>query len=341
MNPLSFHDRAMPAAKAVMAAEKQGKYWEYYEKLFENNKDLQDADLERYAQELGLNVEQWKKDKEDPAIAASIDKQARMAQAMGASGTPAFFVNGEFVSGAKDTKEFKVLIDTHLAKADKLVSRGVPVEKVHALLTKKAIEGKYMDYVILGKEAPKPQAEGGGEKGTLAKKAVEIPISDSPRIGTGDKVVIVEFSDFQCPYCSQVGGPLEEVVAHYGADASVVFKHFPLDFHKKAPLAAEASMAAHAQGKFWEFNRLAFANQQKLDRADLEGYAQQIGLDMGKFKEALDSGTYKARVVQDQELGKKIGVGGTPSIYINGRKWDGGKESDKIIEAIDKEILKK
>lgn len=341
MNPLSFHDRALPAAKAVTAALKQNKYWEYYDKLWENNKDLQDEDLERYAQEIGLNVEQWKKDKEDPALIAGIDKSARMAQALGASGTPAFFVNGEFISGAKDTKEFKTIIDTHLAKADKLVARGVPVEKVHALLTKKVVEGKYLDYVIMGKEAPKPQAEGGGEKGTLAKKAVEIPVSDSPRQGTGDKVVIVEFSDFQCPYCSQVGGPLEEVVRHYGADASLVFKHFPLDFHKKAGLAAEASMAAHAQGKFWEFNRLAFANQQKLDRADLEGYAQQLGLDMAKFKEALDAGAYKARVNQDMEVGKKIGVGGTPTIFINGRKWDGGKEADKMIEAIDKDILKK
>ncbi len=341
MNPLSFHDRAMPAAAAVTAAHKQGKYWEYYNKLWENNKDLQDADLERYAQEVGLNMEQWKKDKDDPALIAAIDKQANMAQALGASGTPAFFVNGEFVSGAKETKEFKALVDGHLAKADKLVARGVPVEKVHGLLTKKLFEGKYTEYVMLGKAAPKPKAEGGGEKGTLAKKAVEIPVSDSPRIGTGDKIVIVEFSDFQCPYCSQVGGPLEEVVAHYGADASMVFKHFPLDFHKKAPLASEASMAAHAQGKFWEFSRLAFANQQKLDRADLEAYAQQLGLDMAKFKEALDSGAYKARLNQDMELGKKIGVSGTPSIFINGRKWEGGKESDKIIEAIDKDILKK
>jgi len=138
-----------------------------------------------------------------------------------------------------------------------------------------------------------------------------------------------------------VGPLLEEVQAHYGQDATLVFKHFPLDFHKKAQLAAEAAMAAHEQGKFWEFINVAFANQKALDRVDLEKYAQQVGLDMDAFKKALDTRKFKKRVQEDLEAGKKVGVRGTPTIFVNGRKYEGPREADKMIELIDKEILQK
>lgn len=139
-----------------------------------------------------------------------------------------------------------------------------------------------------------------------------------------------------------MGPLLEEVLQHYGnKDASIVFKHFPLGFHDKAQLAAEATMAAHAQGKFWEYQAVLFQNQQELNRADLEKYAQQIGLDMDKFKEALDSGTFKERVQEDMKLGQKNGVQGTPTIFVNGRKYEGPREGPKMIEIIDKELLGK
>jgi len=138
-----------------------------------------------------------------------------------------------------------------------------------------------------------------------------------------------------------VGPLLEEVLKHYGDDATLVFKHFPLGFHKQAQLAAEASMAANAQGKFWEYHDVLFQNTKALARTDLENYASQLGLDMDKFNEALDSGTYKERVQEDMALGQGAGVRGTPSIYVNGRKYDGPREGPKMIEIIDKQILKK
>lgn len=129
---------------------------------------------------------------------------------------------------------------------------------------------------------------------------------------------------------------------HYGDDASVVFKHFPLNFHKSAKLAAEAAMAAHAQGKFWEYQEILFQNQKALERVDLEKYAQQIGLDMTKFRSDLDNKKYEARVEQDIKLGNTVGVGGTPTIFVNGRLLNGPKDdAQKLIELIDREILKK
>jgi hypothetical protein len=198
MNPLSFHDKAMPTALAVTAAGKQGKFWEYYKTLFENNQALTDDDLKKYAKDLGLNVEQWEKDRASAEVKKVVEAQQAIALALGASGTPAFFVNGQSFSGAKPFEEFKVAIDAQLAKASKLVERKVPVEALHAVLSGSAIEGKYRAFVIDGKEPPKPQTESAeGPAEPLAKAVAEIPIGDSPRKGEGDKVVITEFSDFQ------------------------------------------------------------------------------------------------------------------------------------------------
>lgn len=135
---------------------------------------------------------------------------------------------------------------------------------------------------------------------------------------------------------------MHEVLEHYGKDkASIVFKHFPLGFHKQAQLAAEASMAAHAQGKFWEYHDLVFQNMKKLERPNLEAFAQQLGLDMDKFNTALDEGLYKERVQEDMDVCKNAGVRGTPTIFVNGRKYEGPREAKDMIKLIDKEILKK
>ena len=100
----------------------------------------------------------------------------------------------------------------------------------------------------------------------------------------------------------------------------VIFRHFPLSFHKDAHLTAQASLAAKDQGKFWEFHDLVFKNQQALTRPDLEKYAQEAGLDMAKFKAALDSGKYKAAVDADMALGGQVYVQGTPTMFINGER---------------------
>ena len=135
---------------------------------------------------------------------------------------------------------------------------------------------------------------------------------------------------------------MKEVQKHYGDDkATIIFKHFPLGFHKKAQLAAESTMAAHAQGKFWEMHDKIFANQKKIERPDLDGYAKEIGLDMKKFKAALDNGEFTARVKADMAEGQKAGVRGTPSIYVNGRKYQGQRDAKAMIAIIDKEIVNK
>jgi protein-disulfide isomerase len=117
--------------------------------------------------------------------------------------------------------------------------------------------------------------------------------------------------------------------------------HQPLPFHNNAQLAAEASMAAHAQGKFWPMHDKMFENQKALERPDLERYAQEIGLNMAKFKAALDSGAFKARVAQDSAAATKAGASGTPTFFINGRRLVGAQPVDQFKKIIDEELAKK
>jgi protein-disulfide isomerase len=120
-----------------------------------------------------------------------------------------------------------------------------------------------------------------------------------------------------------------------------VFKNVPLPFHDKAQLAAEAALAANDQGKFWEMHDKLFANQQALDRPSLEKYAQEIGLNMDKFKSALDSGKEKAKIDKDKAEGQKAGANGTPTFLINGRQLVGAQPVDAFKKIIDEELQKK
>ncbi len=115
----------------------------------------------------------------------------------------------------------------------------------------------------------------------------------------------------------------------------------PLPFHNHAQLAAEAALAANEQGKFWEMHDKLFANQQALERADLEKYAQEIGLDMNRFKSALDTGKFKAHITKDQAEAAKAGAQGTPTFLINGTKLVGAQPVDQFKKLIDEALAKK
>ena len=170
---------------------------------------------------------------------------------------------------------------------------------------------------------------------------VRVPPEGATKGGANAKVTIVEFSDFQCPFCSRVVPTLHQIEKEYGDKVRVVFRHNPLPFHGDAPLAAEAAVAAQAQGKFWEMHDKLFANQTALDRPSLEKYAHEIGLDMGKFKAALDSNKGKDQIEANMKEGTQFGVRGTPGFFINGNKVEGAQPFDAFKAVIDRELAKK
>jgi protein-disulfide isomerase len=330
-NPLPFHPNAKPAALAALAAGEQGKYWEFHDKLFANQQQLDDATYEKYAQEIGLNVEKWKADKGSSKYNDVIQRDQTLAQQLGASGTPAFFINGKKLVGAQPIERFKTLIDAELARAQALVNSGTPAANVYAKIIENGATAP----------APAPQAPSAPQAPQpAAVKKVSVP-DDSPSKGPKNaKVTIVAWSDFQCPFCSRVVPTLKQIEDTYANDVRIIFRHQPLPFHQNAQIAAEASMAAHEQGKFWQMHDKMFANQQALDRASLERYAQEIGLDVNKFKSALDSGKFKAKVSADSAAGNDVGANGTPSFYINGREFVGAQPFEAFKGVIEEEKAK-
>ena len=130
-NPLGNHPRAMPAALAAEAARLQGKFWEMHDKLFANAKQLTDDNFVVWAEELGLDVERFRRDLADPTLTRRIKEQQRQSMSLGAGGTPAFFVNGRFLGGVRPVEVFEALIDEEMKEADALVARGTAPERIY------------------------------------------------------------------------------------------------------------------------------------------------------------------------------------------------------------------
>jgi protein-disulfide isomerase len=154
-------------------------------------------------------------------------------------------------------------------------------------------------------------------------------------------VTIVEFSDFQCPYCSRLLPTLEQVKAKYGDKVRIVFRQYPLPMHPNAQKAAEASLCANEQGKFWEMHDAMFKNQQELAVDNLKAKAAALGLKADTFNQCLDSGKYVAQVQADQKEGSANGVQGTPAMFINGRFINGAVPLEQITSVIDDELRRK
>jgi protein-disulfide isomerase len=152
------------------------------------------------------------------------------------------------------------------------------------------------------------------------------------------KVTIVEFSDFQCPYCARASDVVHKIKERYADKVRFVFRQFPLPMHPDAHLAAEASLAAERQGKFWEFHDLLFANQQALSRTSLEDYARQLKLNLPDLQRALDGQTEKAAVDADVSMGEGVQVNGTPTLFINGKRVSNPTEFEPVAKLIDEAL---
>jgi protein-disulfide isomerase len=162
----------------------------------------------------------------------------------------------------------------------------------------------------------------------------------APNLGSKDApVTLVEFSDFQCPYCRAAAPTLKQVEQKFGDKVHVVYRQFPLNIHPFAQKAAEASLCANEQGKFWQMHDAMFEDQTKLAVADLKQTARRLGMDGKKFDGCLDAGRYVEQVQNDQKEGERVGVNGTPAMFINGVVVDGGSVPFSVLEkAIQKEL---
>ncbi len=324
--PLPFHQNAALAAEAAVAAEAQGKFWEMHDKLFANQVDLTRPALEKYAAQLGLDLVKFRAALDGHQGKARVDADLALGHQVGIEGTPNFFVNGRSVQGAQPFEEFKRIVDEEIARADKLVAGGTPPAQIYPTLLKGALARR---------AAPPPRLI------DASAEVYRVPVGDAPARGGGQpKVTIIEFSDFQCPFCGRVNGTLDQLLKDYGRDVELVFRHNPLPFHPNAMPAALAAEAARAQGRFWQMHDKIFANQTGLERPDLERYAREIGLDLPAFEQSIDAGKGRDRIQRDMDEAVRFGARGTPNFFINGRNFTGAQPIEGFKKVINDEIKK-
>jgi len=329
--PLPMHKNAESAAKAALAAGKQGKYWEMHEKLFANQRALNDGFYESAAKEIGINVDQFKADMNSKEIADMINASKAAGQPYGIGGTPSFLINGVVFVGAQPIEKFKEVINQELARAK-------------AVAAEKKLSGEAL-YQELVKTAPKPAPRPERQPEPIVTGRAAVDLSTAPALGPEDApVTLVEFTDFECPFCSRGNTTIHQLIDANPGKIRLYFRHYPLPFHRNAKLAHQAAEAAKNQGKFWEMYDLLFANQKKadgttgLDEASIMGYATQIGLDMDKFKADLTSDATIKIVDADIAAGSAAGVNGTPHFLLNGTELSGAQPLPAFQAALDKEL---
>lgn len=203
-------------------------------------------------------------------------------------------------------------------------------------------------------ERQAPAAARGRYMQDLRKAATDVAIRlDPPRLAIGvlpddpvfgpasARIEIVEFSDFQCPFCKRVMPVLKQLTAKYPTQVKLVWKDFPLPIHPDARPAAEAAQCAREQGKFWDYHDKLFANQDEMTPANLKQWAGQMGMDAAKFNACFDNATHKQRVQGDMNEGNRDGVSSTPTIFINGRALVGSLPIEAYEEVIQEELARK
>ncbi len=222
-----------------------------------------------------------------------------------------------------EKKQFSKIVHEYMSPCGDPVTLEVCVKEARAC--KKCIPAAKAVAMLVPKGEPEKVIKDWLSNRFEDKAVQSIDTSSSPSLGPSDApLVVVEFADFQCPHCGAAMPIIHEVIDSPEMKPKVrfVFKEFPLSGHENAEPAARAALAAMNQGKFWEMHNLLFTNQNNLTGPELEAYARKLNLDVEKWKTDWAAPATKDRVTADRDVGTKIGVAGTPSIYVNGRKFE-------------------
>ncbi len=324
--PLPFHPRALPAAELARSARAQkgdAAFWSAHDKLFDSQPKLDDADLESVARAIGIDANKALAAIKNKTFAKGIGDDASLADDVQASGTPHFFINGHRLVGAVAYEKFKAVVDAEMTKAEGLVRSGV------------ARAGVYDAIMKTGKSAPEP------EKKTVATSASPAPF----RGAANAKVVIQEFSDFQCPFCSRAEPTVDELLKAYPGKVKVVWRNLPLPMHVDAELAAEAAREVFVQkgsDGFSKMRELLFKHQADIDglkRTALEGYATTLGLDLKKFGKALDDHTHAAAIEADKKAASDAGISGTPAFTVGPYYLSGAQPLTRFKKLVERVLV--
>lgn len=334
-NPLPFHRSARPAAEAAVVVFREGgdaAFWSFHARLFENQKALTEENLVRWAREVGVSPSRFRRGRERGNPGAKVDADMELAKKVGASGTPAFRINGVTVSGAQPLDKFSEVIDEQLTKAAELVKQGIPHRDVSAVLTSRQL-------------AAPSVAENSAAEPPEDRTVWRVPISaNDPVDGPADALVtLIEFSDLQCPFCKRVQPTLKALQTKYGADLRIVWKDNPLPFHPRAKSAATVARSMYERAgavAFWRAIDAIFEAQPKLEDDDLKQVVEALGGSWQHALSAVQSDRYASKFTESQELAGDYQARGTPHFFINGVRLSGAQPLEKFQALIDDQLKK-
>ena len=334
--PLPFHPFARPLAEAGVGVLELGgsaAFFRYQREAFDalgRAGGLIAASPRRFAEVAGVSGEAIEDGLRAHRWAATVERDMDLGQRLGVSGTPAFFINGVALGGAQPLEKFKEVINTELARAKALVAAGTPRHSVYVAATKAGFTP--------------PKAEEPEPEPPPDLTVYKVPVGNSPALGPQTALVtIVEFSDFQCPFCKRVEPTLADVRRQYGDKVRVVWKDMPLPFHTNAVPAAILAREARAQrgdAGFWDMHGRLFADQANLDQPGLLALARQAKLDAGRVSRALAQKSHMAAIDADMDAGDDVGASGTPHFFINGRRLVGAQPLEKFTAIVDAELAR-
>jgi protein-disulfide isomerase len=333
-SPLPFHPEARPAAEAavgVLALGGREAFWRFHDLAFADQEALGREAYEKWAQQAGVkDLEAWRAGLAGGRWAAAVDADLADARALGVEGTPTFFVNGVPIVGAQPFEAFQSLVDEQTLAARAKLAAGVRPEQVYLELAK--------ENRARGAAHPDDEPSDAEDTQTVFK----IPLGNSPALGSPTALVtIVEFSDFQCPFCKRVQPTLKALREKYAGDLLLVWKNEPLPFHPWAEPAAQAALEARAERGdegFWRVHDAIFAKQDDLSEDVLVHLAGDAGARTDAVRRAMKRHTHAGSIEADLDLADDFDANGTPQFFVNGRRLVGAQPQDKFETIIDEEI---
>lgn len=328
--PLPFHENAVPASVAAMAAGEQGKFWEFVDAAYQNQDQLTLPALAEHAKSIGLDVEAFKASMSERKHLDAIQSDIDLAVRVGVRGTPTVFVNGSRLPNMLPAAEFAEVIEREKARVQRFIDAGVDPEEARW----RTVAMNYTPPAAPPEEEPQEEPEA---------EIAYVPVDGRPSKGAAPAdalVTIVEFSDFECPFCSKANPALEAALTKYPDKVRVVFRHLPLtQIHPNAVPAAVVANLAHEQGKFWELHDLLFANQQDLSFEKIKELALQVGVEEAAIEARFtDDGVDAPKLIEDMQLATQLGVRGTPAFFINGEPLFGAPPEAEFMQMVEAEL---
>ena len=330
-NPLPFHPNARPAAKVADAVFRQGgsnAFFAFLDLAFGEQNKLGDAALSDWVQRVGLDPAVISKRAELPETSEKIDRDVALAGKIGANGTPAFRINGSTIVGAQPLEVFTSAIDSELATAADLSKKGVAPGAI------------YSTRVAANFSVPAPQPD---DEPDADLNVWKMPALGAPAVGPKDALVtIVEFFDYQCPYCRRVEATMNELLTRYPKDLRIVLRQNPLPFHSRALPAANLALEARAEkgdAGFLAANDALFGEKyEKLEDVDLLDIGRELKLDPTRVQAAISFNVHAKAIEADADLASDFKAFGTPYFFINGLRVSGARPIEDFVTLIDTQL---